>query len=82
MTETLLQELATNTELSETVNPTEGRQQYAQLSSQYQDSPLDGFEARHIGLTAGIENSDHQVMLEALGYSADDVAALKDSGAI
>ena len=70
MTETLLQELATNTELSETVNPTEGRQQYAQLSSQYQDSPLDGFEARHIGLTAGIENSDHQVMLEALGYSS------------
>ncbi|MAV76537.1 MAG: glycine dehydrogenase (aminomethyl-transferring) [Actinobacteria bacterium TMED172] len=38
--------------------------------SQTPELPLEGFEARHIGLTAGTENSDHQRMLEALGYSS------------
>ncbi|MBQ77856.1 MAG: glycine dehydrogenase (aminomethyl-transferring) [Cellvibrionales bacterium] len=38
--------------------------------SQTPELPLEGFEARHIGLTAGTEKSDHQRMLEALGYSS------------
>ncbi len=62
MTETLLQEPMTETYSSDHTD---------QLAvSQTPELPLEGFEARHIGLTAGTENSDHQRMLEALGYSS------------
>ena len=62
MTETLLQEPMTETYSSDHTD---------QLPvSQTPELPLEGFEARHIGLTAGTENSDHQFMLEALGYSS------------
>tara|TARA_S200000501_G_scaffold378868_1_gene444362 strand:- start:8623 stop:11568 length:2946 start_codon:yes stop_codon:yes gene_type:complete len=62
MTETLLQEPMTETY---SIDHTD------QLAvSQTPELPLEGFEARHIGLTAGTENSDHQRMLEALGYSS------------
>ena len=62
MTETLLQEPMTETYSSDHID---------QLPvSQAPELPLEGFEARHIGLTAGTENSDHQFMLEALGYSS------------
>ena len=62
MTETLLQEPMTETYSSDHTD---------QLAvSQAPELPLEGFEARHIGLTAGTENSDHQRMLEALGYSS------------
>ena len=62
MTETLLQEPMTETYSSDHTD---------QLAvSQTPELPLEGFEARHIGLTAGTEKSDHQRMLEALGYSS------------
>jgi glycine dehydrogenase len=64
MTETLLQEPMTETYSSDHTD---------QLAvSQTPELPLEGFEARHIGLTAGTENSDHQRMLEALGYSSKE----------